>query len=513
MDDHKNMEKVEAVESNKKPKKKKVMIGCTIALVIVVLLLVGLYYGYTYLKTVHITGIQIVSEAIRPDSVCVLERGEGSAELGYKLEAERNSQQYPRLAGYFEEVSQEEIQEAVDAFGIVSWESSDTNVVIVDENGLVTTTGKGDAEVFVKISSFLEERGPGEDEPDDGEDGEDEQIIFSDSRKFHVTVTPVGLETTEEIKFKKYKEQQQIDVHLLPEDADYTSLVFTSDNDAVATVDETGLVTAVKAGKCKIITVLDDKFESETSVTVPEPEPVYPLSYSDSGVDIKVYKEKYAGSWVYAAHVQMRDYSRLGTHCANGKYGGGKETTSHAAKRVGAILAINGDWSAPHLDYPVIRSGVLCNNKGALWCPAVYSRNTGLLINAWETGGTPGYAGADMGSLVASGAVTDTFSFGPPMLVGGTVVAGSSGGRAQRTFIGSSGAAGDIWLCVADGRHNDGVSPGLTYGECASFLQSKGCSFGVPLDGGGSSTMVWKGRVLNAQRGHERAVVDFVCVK
>jgi len=53
----------------------------------------------------------------------------------------------------------------------------------------------------------------------------------------------------------------------------------------------------------------------------------------------------------------------------------------------------------------------------------------------------------------------------------------------------------------------------LTYKQCARYMQSKGCSFGVPLDGGGSSTMVWKGQVLNGAKGNQRSVVDFVYFK
>ena len=82
--------------------------------------------------------------------------------------------------------------------------------------------------------------------------------------------------------------------------------------------------------------------------------------------------------------------------------------------------------------------------------------------------------------------------------------------RAQKTFMGTNVKAGDIWLCVSDGRYNDGESAGLTYLECGQYLQTKGCTFALPLDGGGSSTMVFEGEVLNAEKGHERAVVDFV---
>ena len=237
----------------------------------------------------------------------------------------------------------------------------------------------------------------------------------------------------------------------------------------------------------------------------------YPINYSDSTCKITITKEWFENAYVYAAHIKFTDYSRFGTTCGKGKYGG-TETTTSAAKRVGALLAVNGCYSAPSLNYPVARSGKVMNDKNC-WVPAIYSRWNGKLLSAWETGGTPGIAGVKLSSLVSDKKVSDTFSFGPPILAGGSVKAGSDSSRAQRTFIGTNGDAGDIWLFVSDGRKNDGKSSGHTYKQCARYMQSKGCTFGVPLDGGGSSTMVWKGQVLNAAKGNQRAVVDFVYFK
>ncbi len=237
----------------------------------------------------------------------------------------------------------------------------------------------------------------------------------------------------------------------------------------------------------------------------------YPITYSDSSCKITITKEWFENAYVYAAHITFSDYSRFGTTCGKGSYGG-KETTTSAAKRVGALLAVNGCYSAPYLNYPVARSGKVMNNKNC-WVPAVYSRWNGKLLSAWETGGTQGIAGVNLSTLVSENKVSDTFSFGPPILAGGSIKAGSDSSRAQRTFIGTNGNAGDIWLFVSDGRYNDGKSAGLTYKQCARYMQSKGCNFGVPLDGGGSSTMVWKGNVLNAAKGNQRSVVDFVYFK
>ena len=236
----------------------------------------------------------------------------------------------------------------------------------------------------------------------------------------------------------------------------------------------------------------------------------YPLTYQDGSAKITIYKEWYQNAWVYAAHLQFTNYSRFGTAVANGRYGGGTETTYHAANRLGAIFAVNGDYSSPNLNYPVARSGKVWNNKNC-WVPAVYSRGNGKLMSAWETGGTPGIAGQDLATLVSQGKVSDTFSFGPPILSGGSITVGSDSSRAQRTFIGTNGNPGDIWVVVSEGRYTDGKSAGLTYRQCAQFLKNKGCSFGVPLDGGGSSTMIFKGKILTATS--QRAVVDFVYFK
>lgn len=252
----------------------------------------------------------------------------------------------------------------------------------------------------------------------------------------------------------------------------------------------------------------EEVFE-ESEVYVPQ-ESNYPIEYSDATSNITITKEWYEDAYVYAAHITFSDYQRFGTTCGGGYYGG-YETTSQAASRVGAILAINGCYSAPYLDYPVARSGVVYNDK-ACYVPAVYSNTSGMLMSAWEVGGVSGIVGAQLSTLVNEGTVSDTFSFGPPILSGGSITTGDDTSRAQRTFIGTNGNAGDIWLVVSDGRYNDGESSGLTSWQCAEYLQSKGCVFGVPLDGGGSSTMVWQGEVLNAAY-DERYVVDFVYFK
>ena len=245
-------------------------------------------------------------------------------------------------------------------------------------------------------------------------------------------------------------------------------------------------------------------------------EAVYPIVYEDETCKITITREWYKKAWCYTAHLEFTDYTRFGTSCANGKYGNGYETTSHAAERLGAIFAVNGCYSAPYLGYTVVRSGVICNGAGrSMNLPGVYSSHTGLFLNAWgeTSGGTPGIVGYNVRKLVEDGKVTDTFCFGPPSLINGRLQGSNSGARAQRTLIGTNGKPGDLWIVVSDGRYNDGESAGLTFYEGAQYLKELGCTFGIHLDGGGSSTMYFNGKVLNAVAGNERAVVDFAYFK
>ncbi len=104
-------------------------------------------------------------------------------------------------------------------------------------------------------------------------------------------------------------------------------------------------------------------------------------------------------------------------------------------------------------------------------------------------------------------------SGGPRLLKRGQVAVNSSEekfqadiaiGRAPRTALGLK-ANGEIVMVVVDGRSSR--SKGLTLIELAQLLKEKGAVEALNFDGGGSSAMVVKGRVVNSPSdGSERAV-------
>lgn len=257
------------------------------------------------------------------------------------------------------------------------------------------------------------------------------------------------------------------------------------------------------------------EIETEPSVeteaieeTVDPSDITYPIEYSDSSCEITITKEWFENAWCYIAHLEFTDYSRFGSalaHDAIGWY----ETASEAAERLEAIFCVNGAYMTD--SYAIVRSGQVFYDTAIISDLAIYNSNTGML----ESADYLGITGKLVSSAVKDGQVTDTFKFYNSTLVnnGMNVSNPNNYDRAQRTFMATTGKAGDIYIVVSEGRNADGESAGLTKHECAKLILELGCTYGVMLDGGGSSTMVWNGVVLNSAKDGQRPIVDFVYFK
>jgi exopolysaccharide biosynthesis protein len=119
-------------------------------------------------------------------------------------------------------------------------------------------------------------------------------------------------------------------------------------------------------------------------------------------------------------------------------------------------------------------------------------------------------------SIMDRGAI-HVFTFGPGLVEDGNVVFDSSNslykgisGANPRTAIGMIDDLHYVFIC-ADGRTSDSV--GLTLSQLAEFMSSLGVKTGYNLDGGGSSTMYFMGRIVNKpSEGSERRVHDIVYI-
>jgi exopolysaccharide biosynthesis protein len=82
-----------------------------------------------------------------------------------------------------------------------------------------------------------------------------------------------------------------------------------------------------------------------------------------------------------------------------------------------------------------------------------------------------------------------------------------------RTFIGLSKDSSTLFLCVVDGRQKKSI--GMSFGEMQEFLLRLGAWQALNFDGGGSTTMVVNGSVVNSpsDKTGERPVANIFLVR
>ena len=215
---------------------------------------------------------------------------------------------------------------------------------------------------------------------------------------------------------------------------------------------------------------------------------------------------------IYVADIYLGEGQTIQTALADNTYGKNiTDTTSNIASSVGAKLAINGDYYGARSSGYVVRNGELLRET-----KAADSQEDMVL---WSDGSMSVVTEGDYTAqqLVDKGA-QQVLSFGPGLIVDESigVTANDEVGQAMasnpRTSIGY--IAGNHYVfVVADGRTD--ASVGLSLLQLAEFLKTLGVTQAYNLDGGGSSTMYYNGRVVNnpttnGSKISERAVSDVV---
>ena len=234
--------------------------------------------------------------------------------------------------------------------------------------------------------------------------------------------------------------------------------------------------------------------------------------YSDSKTSITLKQYREYDSNIYVADVTVSDASDLKTALANNTYGRNiTDTTSDMAANNNAILAINGDYYGARQSGYVIRNGKIYRDTSGNRDALVIQKNGEFkFVSESETNAS---------ELLQDG-VLQVFSFGPVLLNNGEISVGENDevGMAMasnpRTAIGYLGNNHYVFV-VSDGRTSE--SAGLSLYELASFMKELGVKDAYNLDGGGSSTMVFKGEIINnpttsGRSGEERAVSDIVYI-
>lgn len=236
-------------------------------------------------------------------------------------------------------------------------------------------------------------------------------------------------------------------------------------------------------------------------------------SYEDENISVVLRQYRRQETEIYVAEVRLSSPEYLKTALAENAYGRNlKEKTSHMAQEHNAILAINGDFYGARERGYVLRNGVLYRESVAQEQEdlVIYADGSLEIIQESEISAQ---------ALLEKGA-QQILSFGPGLIIDGeiSVTAEDEVGKAKssnpRTALGIVEELHYLFV-VSDGRTEE--SRGLSLLELAEFMQELGAKTAYNLDGGGSSTMVFRGETVNnpttgGRGSKERSVSDIVYI-
>ena len=266
-------------------------------------------------------------------------------------------------------------------------------------------------------------------------------------------------------------------------------------------------------GKDESGTENDSTEQKEQSENLKEPV-ITETSYENENIRINITAYREYETQIYAADIVISDSSYLRTGLAGDAFGRNvNEVTSAIAERNQAILAINGDFYGFRDKGIVMRNGYLYRDTRKSG-----EGNEDLIIYEDGKFEIMDEAEIDTDAVAADGAV-QIFSFGSGLVQGGEITVDEDSEVEQamrsnpRTAIGITEPVHYIML-VSDGRTQD--SAGLTLMELAAVMKDLGCEEAYNLDGGGSTTMWFLGKIVNVptsgRRTGERRVSDIVYI-
>lgn len=217
---------------------------------------------------------------------------------------------------------------------------------------------------------------------------------------------------------------------------------------------------------------------------------------------------------IHAVDVRLSDITYLKTAFAGDGYGH-REKTSDIARRVGASFAVNGDYHGARYEGIVIRDGVLYRNRPSDQRDTFAVMRDGTCKMICPESETSGEVLLEEDAL-------HVFSFGPGLVRDEEILVTEDqevngnhiGNTNPRSAIGYIEPNHFIFV-TTDGR--GAGQRGLTLYEMAEIMRDKGAKLAYNLDGGGSATMYYDGRLLNRPSSgtsgiDEREISDIIYV-
>lgn len=223
--------------------------------------------------------------------------------------------------------------------------------------------------------------------------------------------------------------------------------------------------------------------------------------YVKDDLKVKLVETRTSNQHYWVAEVVSSETTPLKGAMANDTYNGKKEAISSMAKRLGAVLAVNASGFYAKTNKPmgtVVRNGELVSIDPAYTGEILSLKSDGNLnfttINSEE----------EFNNLD----IEQTFTFGPILVRDSQATQLNDTSRHPRTAIGQLDDNRYV-IVVAEGRMEG--ADGMTLGELQQSFLNLGCKTAYNLDGGGSTTLYFQGKLINTPSdGNERSVVDMI---
>lgn len=234
------------------------------------------------------------------------------------------------------------------------------------------------------------------------------------------------------------------------------------------------------------------------------------LHYETSTLKVSAEQKDTGYTKYWVCHVETFSTSQLCSALCGGTYGNPRRTVSEELADHNGVIGVNGSGFSygngiPAPGKTMIKNGKIYND--------IYS-NGNILCVTGDGGMFTAEAGMTTEDMLNRD-VKDTYCFGPTLVAEGKAAVIDSRfrqrARYQRTAVGMV-SPGNYYLVAVDGK-GAGGSQGMTYEELQQVFLDLGCQYAYHLDGGGSTTLVFKGRVLNMltdSGGKERPCADIL---
>ena len=232
--------------------------------------------------------------------------------------------------------------------------------------------------------------------------------------------------------------------------------------------------------------------------------------YQDESMTVTIEAHQVGATTCHVARVKIADPSQLRSASAYGFNRPQTEMTNTIARRVKAVVAINGDYYSYTGKGYMIRQGKLYINKP-------YGDRDVLLIDDKGDFHIEPKATAETLAKYETMGIVNSFNFGPGLVVDGVALAeyghdfNSGDTYAQRSAIAQMKKGEMEYLLITCEGPMESKGGGMTMVGFAEFIASLGVETAYNLDGGNSASMYFNGKKVNAiGNKDERRISDII---